>query len=154
MNKIKEIFSNKYLLYFLKLALGFIFVVASVGKIIDPAGFANDVYSYVILPSVFVPFFASVAPWVEFIAGILLMLDIMPRSNALIINAMLVAFIAAIAIDIYRGIEISCGCFDFLFPEEEIGINTIIRDIIMLAGGVIVMFFDHNEVKMYGMLKK
>jgi len=154
MKKIKELLSNKYLLYVLKLALGFVFVVASVGKIIDPAGFAKDVYSYVILPTAFVPFFAAVAPWVEFIAGILLMLDIMPRSNALIINGMLVAFIAAIAIDVYRGIEISCGCFDFLFPEEEIGINTIIRDIIMLAGGVIIMFFDHNEIKMYGMLKK
>ncbi|MBN2755371.1 MAG: DoxX family membrane protein [Candidatus Goldbacteria bacterium] len=154
MNKIKEMLSNKYLLYFLKLALGFVFIVASVGKIIDPAGFAKDVYSYVILPTTFVPFFASVAPWVEFIAGILLMLDITPRSNALIINGMLVVFIAAIAIDIYRGVEISCGCFDFLFPEEEIGVNTIIRDFIMLGAGIIVMFFDHNEVKMYGMLKK
>jgi putative oxidoreductase len=153
MKKTADILSNRFVLAFLKLALGFVFIVASLGKIIDPAGFAKDVYSYVLLPDVIVPLFAAVVPWIEFTAGLLLMLDIMPKSCTLIINGLLIVFIAAIAIDVQRGIEISCGCFDFLFPKEEIGMNTIIRDLIMLAAGLVIMFFDENKIKIYGLLK-
>jgi uncharacterized membrane protein YphA (DoxX/SURF4 family) len=154
MNNIKKILSNKWLLYVLKICLGFVFVVASIGKIIDPQQFARDVYSYVLLPNAVVPLFASVIPWIEFFAGLLLILDVYPKSNSLIICGLLVAFIFAIVIDVYRGIEISCGCFDFLFPEETIGITTIIRDVILLIMGLIVLVFDHNDAKIYGMIKK
>jgi len=138
----------------LKIALGFIFVIASLGKIIDPAGFARDVYSYFILPSALVGLFAAVVPWIEFTAGLLLMLDIFPKSSALIILGLLVAFIIAIYIDVHRGIEISCGCFDFLFPKETIGWNTIWRDIIMFAMGLPVLFFDGNRINVYGLINK
>lgn len=149
----KKLLSNSILLNILKLVLGFVFIVASIGKIIDPHGFAKDVYSYAILPSYTVPLFAAIIPWIEFVAGILLIFDIYPKSNALIINGLLVVFIFAILIDIYRGIEISCGCFDFIFPEEKIGWVTIVRDVVLLIFGMIVMFFDHNEVKIYGLIK-
>lgn len=153
MDFIKKILSNKWVLGVLKFSLGFVFVVASIGKIIDPQQFAKDVYSYVLLPNAVVPLFAAIVPWIEFFAGLLLMFDIMPKSNSLIICGLLVAFIFAIAIDVYRGIEISCGCFDFLFPEEKIGATTIIRDIILLIVGLIILFFDHNEIKIYGIVK-
>lgn len=153
MEIIKKILSNKWLLGILKFCLGFVFVVASIGKIIDPQQFARDVYSYVLLPNAVVPLFAAVVPWIEFFAGLLLMFDITPKSNSLIICGLLVAFIIAIAIDVARGIEISCGCFDFLFPEEKIGITTIIRDLILLIMGIIILFFDHNEIKVYGLIK-
>ena len=153
MEIIKKILSNKWLLGILKFCLGFVFVVASIGKIIDPQQFARDVYSYVLLPNAVVPLFAAIVPWIEFFAGILLMFDITPKSNSLIICGLLIAFIIAIAIDVARGIEISCGCFDFLFPEEKIGITTIIRDLILLIMGLIILFFDHNEIKVYGIIK-
>ncbi len=153
MNLITKILGNKWILGALKVALGFVFVVASIGKIIDPQQFARDVYSYVLLPNAIVPLFAAIIPWIEFFAGLLLMFDIMPKSNSLIISGLLIAFIFAIAIDVYRGIEISCGCFDFLFPEEKIGMTTIIRDIILLIMGLIVLFFDHNDIRFYGLVK-
>jgi uncharacterized membrane protein YphA (DoxX/SURF4 family) len=154
MNVIKYFLSNKTTLAVLKSVLGFIFVIASLGKIIDPAGFTNDVYSYVILPSSWVASFATVIPWIEFFAGLLLMLDVFPRSSVLIILGLLIAFITAIYLDVHRGVEISCGCFDFLFPKELIGWNTIWRDIIMFVTGVPILFFDHNSMKLYGMIKK
>lgn len=150
---IKKILSNSIFLIILKLVIGFVFVVASLGKIIDPQSFAKDVYSYAILPATLVPLFAATIPWIEFISGLLLMLDIYPKSNAFIINGLLVVFIIAIAIDVWRGIEISCGCFDFLFPEEKIGWATIARDFVLLIMGLIIMFFDHNKVKIYGLIK-
>lgn len=153
MNIIKKILLNKWFLGSMKISLGFVFIVASIGKIIDPQQFARDVYSYVLLPNAIVPLFAAVIPWIEFFAGLLLMFDITPKSNSLIICGLLIAFIFAIVIDISRGIEITCGCFDFLFPEEKIGMMTVIRDIILLIMGLTVLFFDHNEIKMYGIIK-
>jgi uncharacterized membrane protein YphA (DoxX/SURF4 family) len=153
MDKIRWYLSHKITLAVLKLALGFVFIAASLGKIMDPQAFARDVYSYVLLPNAVVPLFAAITPWTEFVAGLLLMLDIMPKSCALIINGLLIMFIGAIFIDIYRGIEIECGCFDFLFPKEKIGWNTINRDIIMLVAGLIIMFFDHNKTNIHGLVR-
>ena len=152
--KIKKFLLNKYTLIACKIIIGFIFIIASVGKIADPHGFARDVYSYALLPDILVPAFAAVVPWIEFIAGILLLLDIKPQSNALIINALLVMFIGAILVDMARGVEISCGCFDFLFPEEEIGWRTVVRDLLMFVPAVIILFFDSNGVNIYGLWRK
>ncbi len=155
MNSLKAFFSHKITLFVVKAGLAFIFIVASLGKIMDPESFARDVYSYVLLPPFIVPLFARVVPWIEAIAGLCLILDIYPRSSALIITALLVSFIGAIGIDIYRGIEIECGCFDFLFPQEKIGLNTIIRDAVMILMAIPVLIFDHNEARFYGLkLKK
>ncbi len=154
MEKIKRVLNNKWFLGACRVLLGFLFVVASIGKIIDPHEFAKDVYSYAILPGLFVPAFAAIIPWIEFIAGILLMLNIKAQSNALIINGLLIMFLTAIAIDVARGIEISCGCFDFLFPEEEVGWKTILRDSVMLIPGVIILFFDKNEIRIPGLKRK
>jgi uncharacterized membrane protein YphA (DoxX/SURF4 family) len=154
MDALKRFFSNGIVLGILKLALGSVFVAASLGKIIDPAGFEKDVYSYVILPSYWVPAFSAAIPWIEFTAGALLVLDIFPKSSVLIIIGLLVTFIIAIYIDVNRGVEISCGCFDFLFPKESIGWNTILRDIVMLLAGIPVLLFDHNKAVLYGFMTK
>ncbi|HDQ26218.1 MAG TPA: hypothetical protein ENN43_05665, partial [bacterium] len=146
MKTLEALLSHRITLYVLKISLGIIFVLASLGKIIDPQGFMNDVYSYVLLPTAIVPLFSATVPWIEFIAGMLLILDITPKSNAFIINALLMAFIVAILAAMARGIELSCGCFDLLFPDEEVGMKTIVRDIVMLVMGSIIMFFDHNEI--------
>lgn len=153
MKSVKWFLSHKITLAVLKLGLGFVFIAASLGKIMDPQSFARDVYSYVLLPPGLVPLFAAVVPWIEFTAGLLLMLDIKPQSSAFIINGLLVMFVGAIMIDIHRGVEIECGCFDFLFPKEKIGWNTINRDLIMLAAGLVIMIFDENKIKMFGLIK-
>ena len=154
MEKIKEFLSNKYLLALCRIAIGAVFVLASIGKILFPHDFARDVYSYLLMPAVFVPAFAAILPWIEFSAGLLLLADIKPKSSALIVMGLLVMFIAAILWTVAQGIEISCGCFDILFPEEKAGWSTIIRDIVMMIVIAPVLFFDHNEIRLYGLLKK
>ena len=149
-----EFLKNKIILNILKITLGFLFIIASIGKIISPEKFLNDVNSYALLPFFIVPLFAYILPWIEFFCGLLLILDIYVKSVSLIINGLLIMFLGAIIIDVYRGIDISCGCFDFLIPEQHIGIVTISRDLVMLTIGVILMFFDENKVNFYGLIKK
>lgn len=154
MEKIKSFLANKYLLAACRILIGGVFVLASTGKIIFPHDFARDVYSYMMMPAVFVPAFAAILPWIEFSAGLLLLADIKPKSSAVIVMGLLVMFIAAILYTVANGIEISCGCFDILFPEEKAGWSTIIRDLIMMIIIAPVLFFDHNNVRIYGLLNK
>ncbi len=123
MKKIKRFLSRKYTLTACKVIIGFIFIIAGAGKIIDPHGFARDVYSYALLPDMFVPAFAAIVPWIEFIAGALLILDVKPQSNALIINGLLVMFLAAIVIDLARGggSRYHADVSIFFFPKRKLG---------------------------------
>ncbi len=154
MEKIKAVLSNKYLLAACRISIGAVFVLASVGKILFPHEFARDVYSYMLMPAFVVPAFAAILPWIEFASGLLLLADIKPKSSAVLVMGLLLMFIAAILWTVANGIEISCGCFDILFPGEKAGWSTIIRDVVMMAVIAPVMFFDHNDVRIYGLINK
>jgi uncharacterized membrane protein YphA (DoxX/SURF4 family) len=85
--------------------LGFTFIYASFHKIISPADFAKIVYGYGLFPEIFINLIAIILPFLELIAGLALIIGIYPRSAAVIINALLLAFIAVLAINLIRGHE-------------------------------------------------
>ena len=93
--------------------LGAVFVYASFHKILDPEHFAKIIYGYYLFPDSSINLIAIILPYIELFAGAALILGIYPRSAALIINVMLLAFIAAISINLIRGHEFDCGCFSF-----------------------------------------
>lgn len=121
-----------------QIALGAIFVAASLPKIVDPPAFAQMIYNYRLMPGWSLNALALVMPWLEMLAGLALIFGIWRRSAASIIGAMLVAFIIAIGINLARGHAVNCGCFDIsgaakspedLFSEMR---WVIIRDVGML----------------------
>jgi uncharacterized membrane protein YphA (DoxX/SURF4 family) len=95
-----------------QIALGVIFVVAAWPKIIDPPSFAHMIYNYKIVPSGLINVSALIMPWVEMITGLCLILGLWTRPARWIVSAMLVVFIIAISINLFRGNAIDCGCFD------------------------------------------
>ena len=95
-----------------QIALGAIFVAASLPKLLDPPSFAQMIYNYRIVPGFAVNFLALVMPWMELIAGIALILGVWRRAAASLIGAMLVVFIVAIGINLSRGHAVNCGCFE------------------------------------------
>lgn len=95
-----------------QLALGAIFVFAAVPKILDPPSFAHMIYNYKLLPGSLIDLFALWMPWVELLSGLALVLGICRRGAAGLIGALLLAFLAAVAINLARGHAIDCGCFD------------------------------------------
>jgi uncharacterized membrane protein YphA (DoxX/SURF4 family) len=54
-----------------RLALGCIFVFASIDKILKPAAFANIIHHYQILPDMFINAVSIVLPWLEPLLGLL-----------------------------------------------------------------------------------
>lgn len=141
--------------FILRVGLGGIFVFASLGKIVDdPLIFVSAVESYKLLPSALVPIFSVVLPWIEFIAGILLIIGYAVESAAAIIALMLIAFIVGITVNLFRGVEMACGCFGFLEGGDKIGWHTVMRNIAMLLSAVLLVFANVPFASLEGLFSK
>jgi uncharacterized membrane protein YphA (DoxX/SURF4 family) len=126
----------------LRTLLGLVFLYAAVGKIIDPQGFARIIGNYQILPAALIHPAAIVLPWIEVACGLLLLTGVYVQAGALIVNALMVVFIAAFTFNLYRGIDISCGCFTTAVkPVRGDQLLYILRDVTILAVGLWVMVF-------------
>jgi putative oxidoreductase len=108
----REALTHPWLTTRVRIALGLMFIVAALPKIVDPPSFAHMIYNYRIVPGALVNLMALVIPWAELLAGMALVLGIWPRSATAIIAAMLLVFILAISINLARGHAIDCGCFN------------------------------------------
>jgi hypothetical protein len=99
---------------------------------------------------------AYTVPWIQLIAGVMVILDIYAQSSAFILCGLLVVYIAAITSAYVRGIDIECGCFDLLSQlglEDRVGIKAIVRDIIFLLFPGNVFLFSKNGFSLYGVFK-
>ena len=87
-------------------------MAAAIPKILDPPAFAHMIYNYKLAPGWAINALAITLPWVELLAGLALILGVWKREAAALIGLMLLAFIAAVGINLARGHAIDCGCFD------------------------------------------
>ena len=136
-----KIFNNKYLLTIIRLFLGFMFIFAAVTKISDPEGFSQAIYNYKILPLSFVNILAIILPWIELCAGILMIFGISVKENSAIIFGLLLIFIIAITISLFRGLDINCGCFGTV-NGSRVGLLKILENIGLLFLSIILIKFD------------
>jgi uncharacterized membrane protein YphA (DoxX/SURF4 family) len=126
----------------LRLYLGFVFLWACLHKIAEPATFALDVATYQFLPLPLVNPMALILPWVEFVAGIAIILGWRIRAAALLIAVMMVMFIIALGWALYLGLDMSCGCFASSSQNDPISGLTLLRDGAWLAMALYVLIFD------------
>ena len=95
----------------LRLLLGAFFIYASLDKIWSPAAFAKIVYQWQVVGPVASNLVAVTLPWIELVAGLLLVAGVWKRESALVIALMLVVFIVAAGSVMARGIDVeNCGC--------------------------------------------
>ena len=140
----------KYLVLCARLLIGGIFIYASLSKIPDPAGFAEAIRNYAMLPPAVTNLLALVLPWIEFIAGAFLVLGIMTRPSALLISGMMGVFVAALVYAYSIGLDINCGCFGT--PESSAGritILTLLRDVGLFMLSLFVLFGDRGQPSVY-----
>jgi cobalt-zinc-cadmium efflux system protein len=95
----------------LRLLLGLVFVYASLDKIAHPSAFARIVYQWQILGPVPANVVAVTLPWVELVAGVLLLFGVWRRDAAMVLAVLLVVFLGAAVSVLSRGIDVeNCGC--------------------------------------------
>ena len=92
---IEEIVNNRWLIFALRVALGGIFIAASVTKLSHQAEFINIVTSYGILPDSLARLYALIVPWAELVIGCSLVLGLFTRFAAALSIPLIVSFIVA-----------------------------------------------------------
>ncbi len=126
-----------------RIILGLIFIFASWDKVLEPAAFARVIANYQILPEALVAPAAIFLPWLELTCGICLVADRWTSGSATIVTALIVIFTAAIGFNIYRGMDVACGCFT-LDQSAPAGMWLyLLRDVIFLIMGVSTLRYAH-----------
>ena len=157
MNSLKllgRIITDKRLVLLFRIILGVTFIYASLDKIIHPDQFARIVYNYKILPGFLINIFAITLPWVELVAGLFLVFGIFTESATLLISFLLVIFVIAISINLYRGINLNCGCFSTDPAGAKQGATLLIKDFIYLFMGIMIFFYNKNFATLSALFKR
>jgi uncharacterized membrane protein YphA (DoxX/SURF4 family) len=134
------VLTNRTALAVVRWLVGLVFLVSAFGKIADPAGFAESVAAYRILPNVLVNPFAMVLPWVEVFVGLSLINRISVSGSALLAIVLSFVFLVAVISAMVRGLDIECGCFTV--AKSKVGWELIARDLILL-GMSLVLFLGN-----------
>jgi uncharacterized membrane protein YphA (DoxX/SURF4 family) len=121
-----------------RIVFGAVFVYAGALKMADAAGFAANIFNYQILPARMVYGAAMVLPAVEVVCGLALMANCLARGASVILNALMVAFMGAMGWAVARGLDVDCGCFGG--GAQSVGKETLIRDAVILAVGLVALW--------------
>jgi uncharacterized membrane protein YphA (DoxX/SURF4 family) len=132
----------------LRLIIGGVFIVSAIVKIgnvqvshahgiqfsrvPDLTQFAQDVANYHVPPRALNNLVAITLPWIELLAGGLLVLGIWKRASAVVIAALMVVFLAAIGSALVHGYDIRCGCFGTV-DARKVGVTALAEDFVLLA---------------------
>lgn len=107
----RKFIDNKLLTYIARVVVGFVLIIASVPKIAEPSAFAKSIQAYQIVPGFLVNLFALSIPWLELVIGIFLIFGLLLRGSSLLSAVLFSAFSVLIAVSLFRGLSIDCGCF-------------------------------------------
>ncbi len=105
--------------------------MSSVPKIRQPYMFLGSVYGYELVGPKLGVLVAMALPWAELFAGICLVGGVFVGGALLASIAMCAMFTFVLASALYRGLEISCGCFS-TSSTKSISYTTLIRACVVL----------------------
>jgi putative oxidoreductase len=129
-----------YVLLLVRVVVGFLFIAASIDKIASPDTFAAAIGNYHLLPSSLLVPVATVLPWMELLCGIGLVSGFHDRGSALLVSCMLIVFTLAVFTALFRGLDISCGCFTLDPGVRHVGWSKIIENLLLLGASLTALF--------------
>jgi uncharacterized membrane protein YphA (DoxX/SURF4 family) len=149
----KALLGDPRLHLLLRVVLGGFFIYASLDKIASPAAFARIVYQWQVVGPVPSNLVAVTLPWIELVAGLLLVAAVWRRESAAVIGLLLLVFIVAAGSVMARGIDVeNCGCVSVAKTEPDstwppawtkgVGWFLVGRNFVLLAGAAVLTLVD------------
>jgi uncharacterized membrane protein YphA (DoxX/SURF4 family) len=128
------------ILFIVRLVLGTVFIASSISKLCQPYDFLANVYSYELVGPQISIAIAIVLPWLELFVGMCLVGGIFVAGALLASIGMCIMFSFVLASALWRGLEITCGCFN---PSDTniIGYWTLFRAVMLLFAAVSIYLY-------------
>ena len=117
--------------FIVRVALGCMFLWSALPKIRQPYDFLSSVYSFELVGPKLGLLVAMTLPWIELLVGICLVGGIFVSGALLVSAGMGAMFAFVLASALYRGLDISCGCFS-TSTDDKISYITLIRAVVIL----------------------
>lgn len=125
-----------------RLLVGGVFLIAGFAKLKAPADrFISAVLGYQLLPKPIAIVLARTLPWIEVVAGGLLIVGLWSRFAVVLSTALFLTFSFAMAISLLRGRDQACGCFQALTPVQwrlvyrNLGLMGLLLPVYAMNGG-------------------
>lgn len=146
----RRLLENDYIIAAMRVVLGFILIVASIDKVADANAFAVSIGYYRIFDTTIVLLIATILPWIELLSGMSLVFGVAARGGSLMSFIMLVIFTAAVISGIFRGLDISCGCFTDDPTVDKIGWAKVGENIVLILLSVACYFSRSDKFSFDG----
>lgn len=112
-------------LWIIRGLVALVFVGAAIGKIQNPARFAESIQKYQMVPDAITNGMALIIPWVEVFAAALLLAGFLRDGARVALLGLLIVFtIAKIYVEVL-GIKITCGCFGGLAAQIDVWLQGV-----------------------------
>jgi uncharacterized membrane protein YphA (DoxX/SURF4 family) len=121
----------------LRFLLAFVFLMSGASKLPRRDEFESVVRAYGILPEWAVPPVASLIPKVETAGGLLLLTGLLVPWASLAMGLLMLAFAAALAVNLSRRRRVDCGCFNLAVRRQIRWIDPIRNIALALASGMV-----------------
>ena len=133
---------RRFVLIFLRAALGAVFLYAAYVKLRDPWPlFAAAIDAYRVLPEWAVLTVARTLPWIELVLGVVLVAGVWLRYTSIVAASLLGLFLVLMFSAYIRGLGIACACFG---PDEMIGPLTLARDSLLAAAAITLALLERS----------
>ena len=119
-------------------ALAGIFLYSGYVKLKAPLQFAVAISGYKLVPENLIFPLATYLPWIEVALGLGILIGWKIRYFSAGAAALLMFFIAILAITISRGIEANCGCFSLDAHGRAVGVQLIVQDAGLLVAALVL----------------
>jgi uncharacterized membrane protein YphA (DoxX/SURF4 family) len=145
---------NGYLLLALRLIVGLTLVFSGVGKLPDQAAFVHVVQAHGILPGVLADFYGYLLPWLELIAGTLLVLGLFTRFASAVTVLMVASFLIANGTAVYSRVHVSdtsCGCFRWITMKTG---DALIVDVVLILFSFLLLLQPQKLLSLDRVLRR
>jgi uncharacterized membrane protein YphA (DoxX/SURF4 family) len=140
-----ELLFHPVLQLILRVFIGILLIYFSIYKLSDPQQWAEVIYQYRIIPISLVNLASIMLAWMEFFAGVGLLLGIYTRGSAFVGGITVGVFTFGVAFNLARKVFIYCGCFRKQAYPTDVAKSTLQLSILILI--VLLLIFLNSKPK-------